>query len=187
MVLTVKALLVAMLLGAALLVLGLGLKLPLPGVAAMAAEALLGLLLPPLAFPLFAVGAGVLLCLTPAESGKGKSGGGGTAGPVHVLTALSGPLQGRSFSLTAREPVLTFGRENCSVLFPTNTPGVGRHHCRVYLRGGTACLEDESSTYGTFLLPGGQRLTPGQPVPLSDGTRFCLASPAVTFQYTNTR
>ena len=184
MVLTVKALLVAILLGVALLLLGLGLKLTLPGVVAMAVEALLGLLLPPLAFPLFAVGAGVLLCLTPAKSGSGESGR--TEGPIHVITALSGPLQGRSFSLTAREPQLTFGRENCSVLFPTNTPGVGRHHCRVYLRGDTACLEDERSTYGTFLLPGGQRVTPGQPVPLSDGTRFCLASPAVTFQYSNT-
>lgn len=183
MILTVKALLIALLLGGALLVWGLGLGLPIPGVAAMAVEALVGLLLPGAAFPLFFCGLVFLLLFRPA----GGSGGGGRPADVHrAVTALNGPLQGRSYSLTEREPVLTFGRNGCSVLFPPNTPGVSGNHCRVYLRGGSAVLEDEGSRYGTFLMPGGQWLAPHQPHPLADGMQFCLASPAVSFRYTET-
>ena len=183
MILTVKALAVALLLGFSLLLLGLGLGMPIPGVAAMAAEALLGLLLPPAAFPLFLAGAGCMLCLRPARGG----GHSGTAKSRRCyILATSGPLQGRSYPLTEREPQLTIGREGCSVLFPPNTPGVGRHHCRVYLTGGSVCLEDENSTYGTFLLPDGRKLAPYQSMPLTNGMRFCLASPAVTFQFIET-
>ena len=69
MILTVKALVVALLLGFSLLLLGLGLGMPIPGVAAMAAEAVLGLLLPPAAFPLFMAGAVCMLCLRPLQGG----------------------------------------------------------------------------------------------------------------------
>ena len=183
MILTVKALVVALLLGFSLLLLGLGLGMPIPGVAAMAAEAVLGLLLPPAAFPLFMAGAVCMLCLRPIQGGGNSV----TAKTRRCyIMATSGPLQGRSYPLTEQTPQLTIGREGCSVLFPPSTPGVGRHHCRVYLTGGSACLEDENSTYGTFLLPDGRKLMPDTPVTLTNGMRFCLASPAVTFQYTET-
>ena len=181
MILTIKALLVALSLGVSLLLLGLGLGVPIPGIAAMAAEALLGLLLPPLAFPLFFVGVVFLLLIRPAEA----LGGGGAGGMHRVVMAVSGPLQGRSYPLAEREP-LTFGRNGCSVLFPASTPGVSGNHCRVYMRGSSAVLEDEGSRYGTFVMPSGQRLAPHTPYPLSDGTEFCLASPAVAFRYTET-
>ena len=93
MILTVKALVVALLLGFSLLLLGLGLGMPIPGVAAMAAEAVLGLLLPPAAFPLFMAGAVCMLCLRPIQ-------GGGNSVTAKTAAAISwrpaGPCRGEA-------------------------------------------------------------------------------------------
>jgi len=179
----VKNLAIGLLLGAALLMIGIGLKNPVMGGVAMGVQLLAALPSDTLGFALFPCALLFLLSRPsrfPAVSSAGKAPI-SSASPCYRILAQSGPLAGQQFELSGRSPSLTFGRENCSVLFPPDTAGVGRHHCHVELRGEQAVLVDDKSTYGTFLLNPDRQLVPYQPYPLADGAVFCLARRDVVF------
>lgn len=90
------------------------------------------------------------------------------------LTALSGPLKGRSFPVP--QSGVTVGRSpSCDIPFPTDTRGVSGTHCRISVDPqGRVLLTDTRSTYGTYL-GDGRRLTPHQPIPVRNGQTFLLA------------
>lgn len=89
------------------------------------------------------------------------------------LKAVSGPLAGQSFPVTAAG--LTIGREaGCAVLFPDKTPGVSRRHARISLTGSALTVTDLGSSWGTFVR--GARLAPNTPVTLTSGASFYLGS-----------
>lgn len=171
-----KSLIVGILLGASLLIAGIGLKNIKLGLAALALEILAALISPALAFvllPLLFV-ALLLLAAPGAESAA--------PGAVYIVSAISGPLQGRTYTLHENQS-LSFGRENCDVLFPGNTPGVSRRHCSLQLTKGTVYLCDNGSQYGTFIIsPNPQRLGSGSPTALAEDACFCLAHRELCFR-----
>ena len=156
--------------------LSIPLKKPIFGIVALGSEIIIALFSTTFAFP-FAVIFGLLLLATGGEAS------GITARPKVQCTivAVNGPLAGRRYVISENQKI-SFGRENCGILFPINTPGIGRHHCFVYMQNQTAFLVDNQSTYGTYLLPSGNRLPSQTPVSLSENTQFCLASSANIFQ-----
>ena len=83
--------------------------------------------------------------------------------PQVTVYAITGPMQGQSWPLAA---VLTVGRDyNNSIVYPPDTRGISRSHCRIERRGPEILVTDMGSTYGTFV--GGRKLIPQ--VPMSVG------------------
>lgn len=95
------------------------------------------------------------------------------------LLASAGALSGRRFPL---ELPAALGRQPgyCQILFPPDTPGVSRRHCRLDLIWGTVTVTDLGSRYGTavdgvFLAPDCPKaLLPGQCLSLAGGTQTFL-------------
>lgn len=91
----------------------------------------------------------------------------GTAG---VFAGI--PLAPRFPAVLGRQP------EACQILFPPDTPGVSRRHCKLELRWGSLLVTDLNASYGTFLSE--TRLVPwcpaewrpGRPVSGSDRQAF---------------
>ena len=61
----------------------------------------------------------------------------------------------------------------CRILFPPDTPGVSRRHCRLELIWGTVIVSDLESRYGTAV--DGVPLLPGRPAALLPGQVLALA------------
>ena len=184
-------------LGSSLLILGIGIKKLIPGIVAMLLQLVVSLLSSPISFLFFLIFAVILFIVEiPGLAGPGRTSVPPTSltpepsrppqkkSPGYRISAIQGPLNGMSYELSAWKQTLTFGRENCDVLFPGDTPGVGRHHCRVFLRGGEPYLQDNQSSYGTFLLDPVRRLSPNEAVLLHNNTRFCLARKDIVFTIT---
>ena len=75
---------------------------------------------------------------------------------------------------------LTFGRDpTCNVVFPPDTSGVSGRHCKLSWNGGTLCLTDLGSSFGT-LLEDGRRLSDSAEE-VAAGTRFYLGSRKIGF------
>lgn len=168
-----KAVLVGTLLGGSLLTLSYGLGKMTIGFVLVFVELAASLIFPAAAFVLYPAGFFLLMYLSSAQTNA--SGGG------FSVTAIMGPLAGKRFSLSGKTKVLVFGRENCDVNLPRDTAGVSRQHCTLTLSNGEAYLTDNSSNYGTYLMPSRQRLIPGQPVRLEHGQAFCLAREDIMF------
>lgn len=92
----------------------------------------------------------------------------------YTLTAISGSLKGRSYSL--RDCDCLIGRDPaCQIRFSPDTAGVSGKHCLVCINAaGSVALGDVGSTYGTFLSTG-RRLVPHEYVRLLPGDTFLLA------------
>ena len=92
-----------------------------------------------------------------------------------MLTVISGPSSGRTFSLSDRETLLGRAREAHVRL---DDAGASRVHARiVHLEDGRYLLEDLSSTNGTFV--GGKKV---DRVPLTSGDRIHVG-PNVTISF----
>lgn len=96
------------------------------------------------------------------------------------LQGVAGTFAGRRFPISGQ---VRIGRDpgRNDLVYPANTPGVSGVHCVLTVENGQLWLKDLGSSHGTFL-PGGTRLTANQPVRLSPGDRFCLASEGEMFQ-----
>ena len=121
----------------------------------------------------------VILC---KDRDRGISGQGAPL-PVYQnlgIRCVSGPLIGQVYSVAPQG--LIVGRDNdCAVRFPSNQPGVSRHHCSVRWEGGMLMLTDLGSSHGTFL-QNGTRLSPQYPTPIPVNTQFSLANSGIAFQ-----
>ncbi|MDY5509328.1 FHA domain-containing protein [Dysosmobacter sp.] len=98
--------------------------------------------------------------------------------PGLCLRGTAGVFAGKTLSLA---PPLTLGRQPdlCQLIFPPDTRGVSRRHCRVELVWGTVLITDLHSRYGTAA--GGAGLSPGCPSPLLPGQSLALAGGAQAF------
>ena len=98
--------------------------------------------------------------------------------PGLCLRGTAGVFAGKTLSLA---PPLTLGRQPdlCQLIFPPDTRGVSRRHCRVELVWGTVLITDLHSRYGTAA--GGSDLSPGCPSPLLPGQSLALAGGAQAF------
>ena len=98
--------------------------------------------------------------------------------PGLCLRGTVGVFAGKTLPLV---PPLTLGRQPdlCQLIFPPDTRGVSRRHCRVELVWGSVLITDLHSRYGTAA--GGSDLSPGCPSPLLPGQSLALAGGAQTF------
>lgn len=109
-----------------------------------------------------------------------------TAGGKHkpMILATMGYFAGQSFVVAPQG--CTFGRDaECEFVFPEGTQGISRNHCKLVYNAQTGMfvLSDLGSTYGTFT-GSGIRVMPGQPVAMTSGEEFYLATRANTFRVT---
>lgn len=98
--------------------------------------------------------------------------------PGLCLRGTVGMFSGKTIPL---ESSVILGRQPgvCHLLFPPDTKGVSRRHCRVELVWGTVLVTDLYSRYGTTA--GGAILSPGCPSPLLPGQALLLAGGAQAF------
>lgn len=90
-----------------------------------------------------------------------------------VLICHGGILDGRIYPI-GQEGV-TIGREpDNSIRYPGQTPGISRHHIRLYWQNGQLMLMDLNSKNGTFVNQEG-RIGPMHPIPMDTGDFFYLA------------
>lgn len=89
-----------------------------------------------------------------------------------ALKCHGGYLNGRTYSITAEG--ITIGREqDNSIRYPAQTPGISRHHVKLYWQNGQLMLVDMGSSNGTYYNKTG-RLSPMRPIPLNPGDVFYL-------------
>lgn len=87
------------------------------------------------------------------------------SGPYRTLVCCSGMYSGKKWTL---QPgcAIRFGRGNdCQIRYPQQTQGVSRNQCLLYVnQQGKAFLQDEHSSYGTYLVTNGkvERIAPEQ-------------------------
>lgn len=98
--------------------------------------------------------------------------------PGLCLRGTAGVFAGKTLPLS---PPITLGRQPdlCQMLFPPDTRGVSRRHCRLELVWGTVLVTDLHSRYGTAA--GGEALSPDRPSPLLTGQVLALAGGAQAF------
>lgn len=98
--------------------------------------------------------------------------------PGLCFRGTAGVFAGKTLPLV---PPLTLGRQPdlCQLIFPPDTRGVSRRHCRVELVWGSVLITDLHSRYGTAA--GGSDLSPGCPSPLLPGQSLALAGGAQAF------
>ncbi|HEX2953669.1 MAG TPA: FHA domain-containing protein [Bacillota bacterium] len=101
-----------------------------------------------------------------------------------VLLGLSGlfadsiiELQGDEWITIGRDPLV------CQLVYPADTEGISRNHCRVMYSTKGRCffLEDMGSSCGTYV-SAGIRLYRNQTVMLAPGARFYLADTSNAFE-----
>lgn len=102
--------------------------------------------------------------------------------PGLCLRGTGGVFVGKTLPL---DPPVTLGRQPdlCQLVFPPDTGGVSRRHCRLELVWGTVLVTDLHSRYGTTA--GGIFLSPDCPSPLLPGQVLALAGSAQSFQLIN--
>ena len=98
------------------------------------------------------------------------------------ITGASGIFANQKFSMANGMVVFGRSRRECDVVFPDNTKGISRRHCRVEKSGNGAMITDLGSSYGTFL--NGRKLPPNTPTPLNVGDSFWLGDRANSFTMT---
>lgn len=95
------------------------------------------------------------------------------------LVGIGGYMDGRVFPVGSHE--ITFGRDpSCSVIYPGDTKGISRIHCKLFWQNGTLMLMDMNSSYGTYTESG--KLAPMSPLPLHNGEVFYLAEKTNCFK-----
>lgn len=88
-----------------------------------------------------------------------------------VVKGLSGTFANQSFPLNGS---MVFGRQatSCHVLFPDNTQGISRMHCKIDQVGNGITITDLASSYGTYV--NGLRIPQHVATPLKLGDNFYL-------------
>lgn len=100
--------------------------------------------------------------------------------PSLEVTDLPVLMDAQGNTYTLRPGVNTVGRLNADILLPD--PSVSRSHARITVQNGMVTLEDVGSTNGTFV--NGQKLTPQDPVTLTNGAEITFGGTRLTLQMT---
>lgn len=96
-----------------------------------------------------------------------------------MLVCRGGYLNGRKYEIT--QDGLTIGRDmDNTIYYPQSTPGISRHHVRLYWKNGQLMLADVGSSNGTFYQ--NRRLPVETPVTIQEGDMFYLAEKVNGFQ-----
>lgn len=101
-------------------------------------------------------------------------------GYTPILICHGGYLNGRVYPIGPDG--ITIGREpDNSIRYPAQTPGISRHHVRIFWQNGQLTLLDLGSSNGTYLNQTG-RIASMRPVPLKVGDFFYLAEKLNAFE-----
>ncbi len=93
-------------------------------------------------------------------------------GATLVLKCHGGYLNGRTYPIPSEG--ITIGREpDNSIRYPGQTPGISRHHVKLFWQNGQLMLLDVGSSNGTYVNQTGRVLT-NHPVALNPGDIFYL-------------
>ncbi len=97
-----------------------------------------------------------------------------------IVRGLSGVFANQTFPLNG---VMVFGRNgsSCHVLFPDNTKGISRMHCKIEMQGGQPMITDLGSSYGTYV--NGLRIPQHIATPIHDGDSFYLGDQQNLFSF----
>ena len=108
---------------------------------------------------------------------------GGSSMKTPKIIGMSGQFAGRTFNIPAQGMMIGRDGASCDFVFPDNTPGISRNHCKVQFnsQSNMFVLYDLGSSNGTFL-SNGSRVPQGQPMALQPGEEFYLASRANLFK-----
>lgn len=101
------------------------------------------------------------------------------AAPQYTLKAMSGPLAGRTYPITASG--LTVGRDAkfANVVLPSGEAKVSRQHCRIENVNGKLLITDLASTHGTAV--NGSRIPENVALTLEQGASITLCDTDTTF------
>jgi uncharacterized RDD family membrane protein YckC len=96
---------------------------------------------------------------------------------------MTGQFAGKKFYIQSQGAIIGRDAASCDFVFPDNTPGVSRNHCKISFNPQTQLfvLYDLGSSYGTFL-GNGNRVSQGMPTALHAGDEFYVASRANSFR-----
>ncbi|WP_026499271.1 FHA domain-containing protein [Butyrivibrio sp. WCD2001] len=94
------------------------------------------------------------------------------------LVGLQGIHQGRRIPING-SVVLGRNQQSCTIIYPDNTKGISRVHCKVDQTPSGCVITDLGSSYGTFV--NGNKLTPNIPTPLREGDTFYLGNQSNSF------
>ncbi len=95
------------------------------------------------------------------------------------VSGQSGAFAGQKISLTGGRLVFGRSRGECDVVFPDNTKGISRRHCKVEICGNGVMITDLGSSYGTFV--NGRKIPPNTPTSISPGDSFWLGDKSNSF------
>ena len=100
-----------------------------------------------------------------------------------IVNGMNGMFANQSFQVNMG--ALVFGRSSssCSIVFPDNTRGISRMHCKVEQDGMNCTITDLGSSYGTFV--NGMKIQPYAPRILRNGDTFYLGDKSNMFSYQN--
>ena len=129
-----------------------------------------------------AVVAGFVIVIVCRDTGRSapELNGAATVRRELGIRCISGPLMGQVYGIGPYGLIL--GRDHdCTVRFPSDQPGVSRHHCSVRRENGVLILTDLGSSHGTFLQNGIQ-LSPHYPTQLPPDSQFSLANSGIAFR-----
>ena len=103
---------------------------------------------------------------------------------AYCLQSVTGVFGTRRFAIQDR---LSLGRDPArnQLVFPAQDKTVSGTHCRLTIENGTLYLEDLNSTNGTWHQ--GNRIRPGDKVPLNEGDVFRLGRHGDTFRIEHSR
>lgn len=98
-----------------------------------------------------------------------------------IVNGMNGMFANQSFPTD--RGALVFGRSasSCNILFPDNTKGISRMHCKIEQNGAMCTIIDLGSSYGTFL--NGMKIQPYAATPLKNGDTFYLGDKSNLFTF----
>ncbi|WP_051197435.1 FHA domain-containing protein [Butyrivibrio sp. MB2005] len=94
------------------------------------------------------------------------------------LQGLSGIHQGRRIPVNG-SVVIGRNQQSCTIVYPDNTKGISRVHCKVDQTPQGCMVTDLGSSYGTFV--NGRKLMPNVPTPVREGDTFYLGNQSNSF------
>lgn len=100
-----------------------------------------------------------------------------------ILKCHGGCMNGYIYKISGEE--ITIGRlQDNTIKYPEKTPGISRHHAKLFWQNGQLMLVDLGSSNGTYY-NNERRLSPMCPVVLKPGDVFCLGEKRNCFEICN--
>lgn len=99
-----------------------------------------------------------------------------STGKKAYIRSMSVQHAGKTFPVGKAPVMIGRNGKTCVIVFNEKTPGVSSQHCTISYDSSTDCftITDLGSTYGTFLLSSGQKLTPNTPQMVKSGESIYL-------------